>query len=179
MILIDGKIITDDIDVTQSQYEQLPEEEKNNGACFFISDDGLSEHDRLVNLNAVIGNQSLLANLGGDGTLVGAIVELYNRLGGLSFEMNEETNIFQSYYNPTVTPVEVPTLDADASDSEKLAYYETLFGSPEKLGELGVSTLIGAIDNLYRRLGGLVFSYSETDDILNVNYINQNPTGNL
>lgn len=179
MFILNGQVITDDISIKQKDYESLPIEERKNGATFYISDDGLSEHERISNLNALIGNKDLLSTTGGDGTIIGAIVELYNRLGGLSFQMNEETNIYESYYNTGVTPVTVPTLKDDATDSERLAYFESIFGSAEKLGELGVSSIVGAIDNLYRRLGGLTFSYDEVDDNLTVNYISENPTGKL
>ena len=173
MIILDGKVVgtaNDMVELTQAEYDALSDEQKTDGTMYYITDATDAHYQKLLALNAIIGTESSLAGKA-DGTVIGAIADLYSRLGGLSFQVNPATNSMEAIYNDEVsTTAETAELSTYASDEEKIAHMTELVGSKETLTSTGNTTVIGAILDLYTKLADLEFSVNTATNTANVSY---------
>lgn len=177
MIIIDGQIIASAdqaIEITREQYEALSDKEKNDPLkTYYITDDEPDSRQQFIALKSLIGNEKNMTGIS-DGTIIGAIKELYERLGGLKFTVNPETMDFSATYDPRTTEPAVIT-KADTTlmtDKEKIEYFNTLIGDLSELEKLGHDSIISALKDLYNRMSELAFRYvpeSNTVQILPIN----------
>ena len=121
---MDGKIVSTNEQVktvTIEEYNSLTEEERNDGTSYFISNYDDNEYKKLVKVGNIIGNDSKLSGYA-DGTIVGAIVDLYSRLNGVSFSVGANDEVSFVYDDTTPTPVDpVPSPD-DMTDYDKIVH---------------------------------------------------------
>lgn len=158
------------ISLTQAEYDALSDDEKMNGNAYFITDSSDAEYQKLLHISTVIGSEADLAGVA-DGTLIGAIKELYSRLGGISFKIETGTNYLQAIYNDETTgTVSSVTPTNYLSDAEKIDHLGELLGQETELATTGHSTVVGAILGLYEALGGLSFAYNKTSESVDVSY---------
>lgn len=102
-----------------------PMEDQNAGSTDFVDTDLIG-----LNIADAIGNASMLASYGGDGTIIGAIADLYKRLG-----------------------VEPTTSDADAYDAP-ITYsdYLGLIGDRSTLDQYNMPNITAALMDLFDRI---------------------------
>lgn len=102
-----------------------PMEDQNVGSTDFVDTDLIG-----LNIADAIGNASMLASYGGDGTIIGAIADLYKRLG-----------------------VEPTTSDADAYDAP-ITYsdYLGLIGDRSTLDQYNMPNITAALMDLFDRI---------------------------
>ena len=177
MILVNGKIVStsDQIQsMSQAEYDALTDEKKNDGTTYFITDVDDSQYRKILNVGFTIGSESKLAELGYT-DLVSAIVDFYERLGGISLRLDANQNIEFVYNSEEPTPATPVTIPENATDAEKIAHYETLIGDMSKLYELGFSNVVAALDTLYDKLSGMALSYNEESDTLKISYNSDTP----
>ena len=170
MLYVDGKLIATDnqmVKISEEDYNKLPDSKKNNGDVYFVdSGNDSASNAKLIHLMSSIGNTSKLTNVSSDGTIVGAILSLYERLGGMSFSIDEEGEALKATYSDEVTPVEIPDIPVYLSDEEKIKYYMNILGDINKIGEKGFTNLSDMLLNIYNRLNGLSFVFdSETGNV--------------
>ena len=177
MILMDGKIVSTNEQVktvTIEEYNSLTEEERNDGTSYFISDYDDNEYKKLVKVGNIIGNDSKLSGYA-DGTIVGAIVDLYSRLNGVSFSVGANDEVSFVYDDTTPTPVDpVPSPD-DMTDYEKIVHYQEVIGNETELNNLGFTNIINAIRDLYAKLNGIQLEYNDETATLKMIYSDTNP----
>ena len=148
------------ITISRQEYDSLPPEVKNDpNNTFFIHDDNVSDHEKLVTMSTVIGSAEWLENYA-DGTVIGAIKDLYTRLGGLSFKIDPEFNHVQATYSDEVPNNEIQQLAEDATLEEQIAYLSTIIGDTSGLAETGYDNVVGAIIDMYARLNSLTFAFN-------------------
>lgn len=132
--------------------------EKN---AYFSSDSTNEEYLRIMQLDQLLGIQSSLSDKS-DGTVIGALRELYSKLGKYNFSVNID--------NKSVEVSEVTTSnneinlnnDTSETDLEKIKHLESLVGNKDDLKNLNQKTIVNAILDLYSRMSGLSFT-SKTD----------------
>ena len=177
MILMDGKIVSTNEQVktvTIEEYNSLTEEERNDGTSYFISNYDDNEYKKLVKVGNIIGNDSKLSGYA-DGTIVGAIVDLYSRLNGVSFSVGANDEVSFVYDDTTPTPVDpVPSPD-DMTDYEKIVHYQEVIGNETELNNLGFTNIINAIRDLYAKLNGIQLEYNDKTATLKMIYSDSNP----
>lgn len=175
MLLYNGKEVGASgdklVSLTQAEYDALSDEEKNNGDAYFITDSTDAEYRKLLHISDVIGSKADLAGFA-DGTIIGAIKDLYERLGGVSFKVEAGTNYLQAIYNdePTDNVSTLPPASEYMSDTERIEYLGELIGQESDLASTGHGTIIGAILGLYSALGGFSFAYNEITNSVDVSY---------
>lgn len=177
MILLDGKIVgsSDQLILkTREEYEALSDEVKNNGNAYFTPDDYDTEYTKLVHMGFVIGNDEELSGYA-DGTIVGAILDLYDRLGGLSLRLDANNNIEFVYNDEEVTPAEPAGNIEYLTDADKINHIEDVIGSEDDLYNLGHPTIVSAIKSLYARLNGISMTYNDTEETLKISYSDDTP----
>ena len=177
MLLIANKIVStsDQIQTkTQEEYNNLSEEKKNDGTTYFISDVDDSEYRKILNVGFTLGSEDKLAQLGYT-DIVSAIVDLFSRLGGISLRLDGNQNIEFVYNSEEPTPATPVSIPENATDAEKIAYYETLIGDMTPLNELGFSNLVAALNALFDKLHGMSLSYNEENDTLKIAYNSDTP----
>lgn len=103
-----------------------PMEDQNVGSTDFVDTDQIG-----LNIADAIGNASMLSSYGGDGTIIGAIADLYKRLG-----------------------VEPDTSGADADDAPPLTYsdYLGLIGDRSVLDQFNMPNVTAALMDLFDRI---------------------------
>lgn len=103
-----------------------PMEDQSVGSTDFVDTDQIG-----LNIADAIGNASVLASYGGDGTIIGAIADLYKRLG-----------------------VEPDTSGADADDAPPLTYsdYLGLIGDRSVLDQFNMPNVTAALMDLFDRI---------------------------
>lgn len=103
-----------------------PMEDQSVGSTDFVDTDQIG-----LNIADAIGNASVLASYGGDGTIIGAIADLYKRLG-----------------------VEPDTSGADADDAPPLTYsdYLGLIGDRSVLDKFNMPNVTAALMDLFDRI---------------------------
>lgn len=102
-----------------------PMEDQNVGSTDFVDTDLIG-----LNIADAIGNASMLASYGGDGTIIGAIADLYKRLG-----------------------VEPTTSDADAYDAPvTYSDYLGLIGDRSTLDQYNMPNITAALMDLFDRI---------------------------
>ena len=175
MLMKDGQIVATNIkELTTSQYNALSTAQKNNGNIYAISDYTSDEYAKLTRIGNLVGNPDRLVDYA-DGTIIGAIADLYNRLNGISFNVDTTTNEIELNYDATpptpVTPIDPSTM----TDDEKIDYLEDLVGDPDDLAALGFTNAAAAIRWLYAKLGGCEISYNDQTDTVTLVYNSTNP----
>lgn len=177
MILMDGKIVSTNEQtkaITLAEYNALSEGERNDGTSYYITDYDDNEYKKLVKVGNVLGNDAKLSGYA-DGTVVGAIVDLYSRLNGVSFTVGANDEVTFVYDGTTPTPVEpVPSPDA-MTDDEKITHYQEVLGDETALNNLGYANVISAIRDLYARLNGVQLEYNDAESTLKMIYDDNNP----
>lgn len=103
-----------------------PMEDQNVGSTDFVDTDQIG-----LNIADAIGNASMLASYGGDGTIIGAIADLYKRLG-----------------------VEPDTSGAAADDAPPLTYsdYLGMIGDRSVLDQFNMPNVTAALMDLFDRI---------------------------
>lgn len=103
-----------------------PMEDQNVGSTDFVDTDQIG-----LNIADAIGNASMLSSYGGDGTIIGAIADLYKRLG-----------------------VEPDTSGAAADDAPPLTYsdYLGLIGDRSVLDQFNMPNVTAALMDLFDRI---------------------------
>ena len=148
-------------ELTQAEYDALPEAEKNSGDyTYFVKDYGDTDHARVVNMAAALGNTEQLSNIA-DGTVFGAIKDLYDRLGGLFLSVDPEYKYLQVRDNAENISHAIPELSANMTEAEKVAWLMAIMGSSSDLEETGYSTVVSAIIDMYQRLNNLSIAMND------------------
>lgn len=166
-MFLDGKLVGTSqqiVSLTQAEYDTLSNEEKLNGDAYFITD---SEGDstKITNIEYALGDVSKLSSVG-DGTIAGILSDIYRRLGNMSFSVNGEGELIADYDSTVPTPVEIPECSVDASDAEKIEYFENLIGDKTIISNNGFTNITDMLLDVYGRIKGLVFEYNEeTGDV--------------
>jgi hypothetical protein len=146
-------------EITQAEYDALSDTDKMNGHIYLITDSNLNDdYVQLIRLQSLIGDETQLSGYA-DGTLAGILVDLYNRLGGFSFDLTSDNTLTATYSDEKSTAV-VRALSETASDAEKVEHMLSLIGDEDTLAETGFSTIAAAIVELYNRLDGTSYSYN-------------------
>lgn len=102
-----------------------PMEDKSVGSTDFVDTDQIG-----LNIADAIGNASMLSSYGGDGTIIGAIADLYKRLG-----------------------VEPDTSGADADDAPlTYSYYLGMIGDRSVLDQFNMPNVTAALMDLFDRI---------------------------
>lgn len=176
-IMLGGKIVSTSKQmqtVTAEEYAKLSVEEQMNGNAYFISDSFDDEYKKLIHMGTVIGNDEDLAGYA-DGTVIGAIVDLYNRLGGMSLQLDANNNIEFVYNDEDITPAESAGHVEYLTDAEKINHMEDVIGTEDDLYNLGYPTLVSAIRGLYSKLNGISMSYNDETQVLKLSYSDDAP----
>lgn len=177
MILMDGKIVSTSEQIrtiTMAEYNALSDEERNDGTSYFVSDYDDNEYKKLVKVGNIIGNDDKLSGYA-DGTIVGAILDLYGRLNGVSFSVNANDEISFVYDDTTPTPVGPAPSPNDMTDSEKITHYQEVIGNETDLNNIGFTNVIAAIRDLYAKLNGIQLEYNDATTTLKMIYSDSNP----
>lgn len=152
------------VTLSEAEWLALPEEQRNDpNINYFIYDKDDNDYQRLVRIMRVVGSEEVIKDLPG-GTIISAIKELFVRLNNISFSIDPEFKNVVANYVETHPNNDIPQLEDDATDSEKIAYLTTIMGSTEDLANCGFDTIAGALSTLYGRLGGLGFAYNNEDN---------------
>ena len=176
MILMDGKVVSTSEQakpITIAEYEALSEEERNNGTAYYISDYDDNEYKKLIKVGNVIGREERLSGYA-DGTIIGAIVDIYNRLGGLSLSLDKDDVIVFSYDGTAPTPAVTPGASENMTDLEKINHFQEVIGDVAALNNIGFSNVIAAIRSIYDRLGGVEFDYNDATSSFSMIYSEDN-----
>ena len=156
------------ISISLAEYNSLPEEVKNNDNInFFIYDDGETNYERLLTLSTVIGSTSALSQYA-DGTIIGAINDIYQRLGGLSFAMDPNSNQIELTYSDENPNNVIQQFNDEVSIEEQISQLSQIVGDIESLPSTGFNTIISAIIDIYERLNDLSFAYNEDTNTVDV-----------
>ncbi len=170
-LVYNGEIIatnTPQVTLSRAEYDALSPELKNDPSItFFIYDDEENDYKKLLKISTVVGSESQLAGYA-DGTIIGAIKDLYDRLGGLSFAIDPEYNHVEATYSDENPNNVIQQLAENATDSEKIAHLEALLGDVANLTGTGYDTIVGAIVDLYTRLNELSFAYNSGTNTVEV-----------
>jgi hypothetical protein len=151
-----------------AEYEALSNDEKMDAdKVYLVPDTSADDYQRLLKLSEVMGSIDDIANYA-DGTIIGVINDIYDRLGGLSFKINESTGCLNVTYSDEVTPATITTPATYVTDVEKINHMESVIGDQEKLASIGFGTVIGALVDIYNRLDGLSFSFDTTNEVVEV-----------
>lgn len=170
-LVYNGKIIATNspqTTISRAEYDALPPEVKNDPSInFFIYDDEESDYERLLKLSTAIGASDALKDYA-DGTVIGALKDIYDRLGGLSFAIDPEFNHVEATYSDENPNNVIQQLNDDASVSEKIEYLNQIVGDVDQLGDTGFDTIVAAILDIYGRLNDLSFAYRADTDTVEV-----------
>jgi hypothetical protein len=175
MIVLDGKQVASNdklISLTEAEYQALSTEEKMNpNKTYFITDSNSEEYLNLVRLQALVGPGKNISTFA-DGTVIGAILDLYTRMGGVAFSLTDVngTPTLNAEYRvntSTGTPIEISD---NATDAEKIEMLQELIGSETNLNGVGYNTVIAAIVDLHQRLNGFTFSYNQSTGTVSATY---------
>lgn len=174
MIYLNGKVVAnvtpDIISLTQSEYDILTDEQKMNGTVYFITDGEDDNFARLSYIDSVIGTADQISNIA-DGTIIGVIKLLYERLGGLSFVVDTTTGQYTTTYNADEPEIaDTPTMSDFESDTQKIEHLCDILGSPDDLSKMGYISISEALVDLVKRFGGLSFTYDEENNIVHAIY---------
>lgn len=152
------------VTITSEEYDKLSPEVKNDpNISFYVIDGAEANFEKLMDIMATVGDGSQLSNLP-TGTVIGAIKELYDRLDGILFSIDESYSYLianKSNENPNN---DIKILDSSATDAERVEYLKEILGNKEDLNSLGYDTVIGALLTLYKSLDGLAFKFIMGDD---------------
>lgn len=171
-IMIDGKLNATNSprsELTESQYNDLSSSQKNNGTTYFITDANDSTYQKIQHLKNIIGNIDDLSAYG-DGTIIGALQELVDRMGGFTFSLDaNESYVIGTCDDSQPTPA---TIDPPASDSDDdvADHLIELVGSTTALANCGYSTVVGAILDLFDRIQDFSFSHNSKLGVLTLEY---------
>lgn len=170
-LVYNGQVIatnTPQVTLSRAEYDALPAEVKNDPTItFFIHDDEENDYKKLLKISTIVGSESLLAGYA-DGTIIGAIKDLYDRTGGLSFAIDPENNHVEATYSDENPNNIIQQLADNATDTEKIAHLEALLGDVKNLEGTGYATLVEAIIDLYKRLDDLSFAYRADTETVQV-----------
>lgn len=143
--------------LTQSAYNALSTSEKNNGSGYLVSSSE-EEFQKLLYSLGLIGRQNALANIA-DGTVAGAIVDLYSKLGGCQFDLESIAGVMSVTHEASSpsgnTPVDISEL---TTDEDKIDALYALVGDRAVLQSTGNGSIVDAILDLYERLNGFSFA---------------------
>ena len=171
-IMVDGELRATNSprsELTGSQYANLTNAQKNNGTAYYVTDENDSTYQKIQHLKNIIGNIDDLSGYG-DGTIIGALQELVDRMGGITFSLDDNgTYVIGTYDDSAVTPA---TINPPASESvdDVADHLIDLVGSTTALANCGYSTVVGAILDMFDRISDLGFSYNSTLGVLTVEY---------
>ena len=165
MIKYNGQVIATNAnatDITQSNYDSLSTAAKNNGTAYMVN----STDEQIIKLLyalGLIGDQTALSGIA-DGTVAGAVEDLYNRLGGCEFSIEEIEGVLTLTYDDDPapsgnTPVDISEL---TTDDEKIDALLALIGDKSTLEATGNATIVDAILDIYDRLNGFSFEVDTT-----------------
>lgn len=187
MIIQDGVEVASSIKVISSEdYENLPMDQKKNGTTYLIEGPDKNEED-IKYLKSVIGTLTEFPNIGfgpnydmfnasipdEEISILDAIEDLYFRFGDARFDVDlNKPGIKVDILHEPITTHPNPLTDNLHGDSihEQLTKLKGIIGVNDynlaaytKLKEHGYSTIIGALCNLYDRLGGLSFKFNDNE----------------
>lgn len=169
MIILDNKVVASAdrlISITQAEYDALSDEEKLGDNAYFITDSD-EDYERIIELQTLLGPSDRLDGIS-DGTVIGALLDLYERLGGFSFSMDPLTNDLIASHNDEVDTGSVTVKTHFSSDSEKLDFLFSILGDASELTTIGYTNIVDAIADMYERFAGLKFSPSEDKTTMNI-----------
>lgn len=173
-MFLDGELVGSSqqmISLTQAEYDNLSTEEKLNGDAYFINDsDEESDSANIKNIEYFLGDTSKLSTMA-DGTLSGILSDIYQRLGNLSFHVDEDGSLRADYDDTTPTPAVIPDYPEYASDATKIKYINDVIGDKTNVTNYGFASVTDMILDIYSRINGLVFSYNEVTDGIDVELV--------
>lgn len=162
MLTINGNNVANKnphVSLTQEQYDNLTDEQKNDGTTYYIIGSNEETQHELNEILEILGSNEILLKYA-DETIIGVLKELQLRLGGLTFTPDETEKYIKGTYDDSIPENEVPELPEDPTDEEKLEYIRQLIGDPIELRDLGYSDIATAIHDLYTRLHDFSFNYN-------------------
>lgn len=182
MLMMNGKIVStsDQIkEMDNEKYKNLGSEIQNNGTTYFVTNkDSADDYRKLVRIHNLLGDETKLQEINID-TIIDAIVDLNQRLGGLSFKRNPETGDVEYEYSPDPEPVEPIHKIEYLTDHDKIVHFEEVLGldkdKESELNAMGFYTVIAAIKSLYARLGGITMRYDDSHNELKMIYDDSTP----
>lgn len=98
---------------------------------------------------AVFGDPTLMEKIA-DGTIYKALLELFNRLG-VRFRVDPITGQVEVIY--------------DYTDDEKINNLQNMLGESNILTNIADGTVLGAISELFKKLGGITFAFNEDESL--------------
>lgn len=171
VLVLGGRVVatnTPQIPVTKAEYDAIDDSIKNDPKyTFYVTDYTDTDHQKVIELTSAIGSVDQLKGIA-DGTVLGAIKEIYDRLGGLYFAVDPENTYLQARENSENISNALQNLNADASDSEKIAYLESIMGNPDDLAATNYATAVAAIVDMYQRLNQLSFTVNDATGTVEV-----------
>lgn len=152
------------VDTTQAGYDALSNPGSTNNT-YFLSDSNDTTYQNLLRVVDLVGNEADLATTGNT-TIAAAIADLYSRLDGLAFELDENTGVL-SATSRAVNATTIPS-GTYSTPTEKVNHLLSLLGSESTLANTGNTTVIGAILDLYERINTLKFAWNTGTSSLHV-----------
>jgi len=179
MLMMNGKIVStsDQIkEMTIEEYSNLDVDVRGDGSTYFIKNaDSANDYKKLIRVSNILGDDVKLQGYA-DNTIIGAIIDLNQRLGGLSFKRNPETGEVEFVYSSEIPkPVEPIHTIKNFTDHEKIEHFEKILGDESSLNSIGFNTIVSAIKSLYARLGGITMHYDDNTNELKMIYNDNTP----
>jgi hypothetical protein len=180
MIIVNGKEVEGGskvIAMTQDEYNALSAEDKSNSSIVYFIYDGDEEHYRqLVQLRTLVGSPNALETYTNQTTVIGAIMDIYRRLGGMSISLDPTNSHINLSYDPAdVTPAVVPDDISHLTDDQKIEYLISSIGvddnaAIESFHAAGFTNIVGALLSIYTALNGVELAINANEDALEVSY---------
>lgn len=144
---------TPEQNLTQDEFDILPEEEKDNGTTYYVenNEEIYDVHKRINDIISLLGSTSILKTLG-NGTIIGTIVALYKQLGDFNFETDISSKEV-SGIQTTPYLSEIGGVSANSTDKEKLDYLVNVIGNYDDLVNIGYASISSALEAVFHKLG--------------------------
>lgn len=175
-LVYDGNIIatkSPQVTISREAYNALSKEVRENPEInYFVYDDANTDYERYMKLSTLLGSEEELKKFP-TGTVLGAIKDLYDRLGGLSFKIDPAYNHVEATYSDEIPNNNIQELNPDATLTDKIAHMEGLFGSVDNFAGTGYDTVVTALRDLYDRLNDLSFKFDDANGTVEVSDIKE------
>ena len=146
--------------ISSQDFANLSQAEKDNGDIYFIYDADDYNAVAARNASKLIGTGTIVSG-GMSRTLVGAINDLYTRLGGMRFSYNSTTHQVEQTYDPPAASEVITAQNTDTmTDEELITYLNSFIGSTATLASMGYNSVAEGIADLLDRLGGVRFVHN-------------------
>ena len=180
MIIVGGKEVEGKskvIALTQDEYNALSAEDKSNDSIvYFVYDGDEAHYQQLVQLRTLVGSPNALETYTNQTTVIGAIMDIYQRLGGMSINLDPNTSNINLTYDPDdVTPAVTPDDIEHLTDEAKIEYLISSLGCNDNAAitafhEAGFTNIVQALVSIYSALNGVSLALNAEGDALAASY---------